>query len=216
MPMYWADYLADTRHLTTLEHGAYILLLATYWQRGEAIPDDNRFLARVTNLHHHRWGTVRKTLEGLFTVTNGVWVHKRVEEELLRSSARSQAGIRANSVRWQSGVQVTVTDTVVSKKEEREDTPSGNSAGKYAYENGIIKLKAADLERWRKSFPNINIEGAMENLVGWVTEEAGKGKNWFLALAGALGKRDQEAAERKIAAATPKPAVAGHGPWSNH
>ena len=32
MQFYVADYLADTTHLTAEEHGAYMLLLFSYWQ----------------------------------------------------------------------------------------------------------------------------------------------------------------------------------------
>ena len=46
---YPSDYLGDTMHLTTLEHGAYTLLLWHYWLSGP-LPDDDRVLARIAKV----------------------------------------------------------------------------------------------------------------------------------------------------------------------
>jgi uncharacterized protein YdaU (DUF1376 family) len=49
MPWYIADYLADTSHLTTQQHGAYLLLLAHQW-RTLAVPNDMRSLIQITKM----------------------------------------------------------------------------------------------------------------------------------------------------------------------
>jgi uncharacterized protein YdaU (DUF1376 family) len=50
MPWYVGDYLRDTAHLDTHEHGAYLLLLAHAWQHDGAIPLDHERLRKITKL----------------------------------------------------------------------------------------------------------------------------------------------------------------------
>lgn len=98
--MYWGDYLRDTAHLTAEEHGAYLLLIAAYWARGKPLPDDDAYLAQVTKLSKIKWKYRKQKISEFFFISDGVWRHDRVEKELVRSSARTAAGVRANSVRW--------------------------------------------------------------------------------------------------------------------
>ena len=89
MPLDWTIYLADTRHLTTLEHGAYLLLIAHYWQH-QGLPSDERVLARIAGLDAEQWAAARDTLHALFKLGN--WKHKRIEAELTESARLSNAG----------------------------------------------------------------------------------------------------------------------------
>jgi DNA modification methylase len=65
MPLYVADYLADTRRLSTLEHGAYMLLIMDYWRNGN-LPEDDVTLARIAGLNERDWLLIRGNIEKLF------------------------------------------------------------------------------------------------------------------------------------------------------
>lgn len=95
MQFYVADYLADTMHLSTLEHGAYLLLLMNYWQRGGALPDEDVKLARIARLGLKDWLKVRGEIAPLFSEQDGSWFHKRVEREL--DLARAHIQQRSNA-----------------------------------------------------------------------------------------------------------------------
>lgn len=87
MQLYVADYLADTPHLTTEEHGAYLLLLFSYWQTGKPLRVDR--LAHTSRLSNERWTIVERTLNEFFKEVDGVWIHIRVEKDLEKVAAKS-------------------------------------------------------------------------------------------------------------------------------
>lgn len=60
MPLYVGDYLGDTGHLTTTQHGAYLLLMMHYWRKGE-LPDDDRQLSKIAKLPLRTWCEYRAT-----------------------------------------------------------------------------------------------------------------------------------------------------------
>jgi uncharacterized protein YdaU (DUF1376 family) len=92
MPLYVGDYLGDTGHLTTAQHGAYLLLMMHYWRKGE-LPDDDRQLSKITKLPLRTWGEYRVVLQDFF---HSGWRHKRIDAELERmvrlSEKRAIAG----------------------------------------------------------------------------------------------------------------------------
>jgi len=78
MPMYWGDYLRDTRDLTTLQHGAYLLLIAHYWQHG-GLPTNEKQLAAIAGLSAYKWRAICEPIAAKFS--DG-WTHKRIDLEL--------------------------------------------------------------------------------------------------------------------------------------
>jgi len=95
MQFYIADYLADTTHLSTEEHGAYLLLLFNYWQAGKALPDNNERLARIVRLSNERWISVRDTLAEFFQVVDGEWRHSRIDDDLFSVSLKIEQTSKA-------------------------------------------------------------------------------------------------------------------------
>lgn len=82
MPLYIADYLADTGHLTAAEHGAYLLLIMHYWRMG-SLPTDEVRLARIARMNADEWAVAMPSIASFFT--DG-WKHGRIELELKKSA----------------------------------------------------------------------------------------------------------------------------------
>lgn len=104
MPLWIGAYLADTMHLTTLQHGAYFLLLIAYWREREPLADNDDELRSITKLERAEWKRNRAVLAKFFTVADGVWWHKRVEAEIAAADKRSKASTakaeKAAGARW--------------------------------------------------------------------------------------------------------------------
>lgn len=82
MPLYVADYLADTGHLSTRQHGAYLLLIMHYWRTGKALPTRVEHLFRICRLTNEEWSEDGEAVMEFFDLTDGGYVHGRVEKEL--------------------------------------------------------------------------------------------------------------------------------------
>ncbi len=96
-PFYPSDYLRDTMRLTTEQHGAYLLLLFSFWIDKGEMPDDDVQFAAITRLPLDYWkNSMRPVMERFFVISGGVWMHKRVKAERVKCDTirqvRSDAG----------------------------------------------------------------------------------------------------------------------------
>lgn len=99
MPFYPGDYLRDTRHLSTLQHGAYFLLILEYWIKG-GLPNDDNLLARIAGLAHRDWLKMRPIISKFFQQG---WIHQRIDVEIEKakdkSIKRAEAGKRGGDAK---------------------------------------------------------------------------------------------------------------------
>lgn len=102
---YPGDYLKETQHLTTEEHGAYLLLLIHYWCRQKPIPDDEKRLAAICRLSVERFREVRDVLGEFFELSNGEWRHLRFDRDIEKANENkekaSNKARHAATIRWE-------------------------------------------------------------------------------------------------------------------
>lgn len=96
MQLYVADYLADTLHLSTVEHGAYLLILMTMWRHDARLPNDMAKLARIARLSPAKFKPVWAEISRFFDV-DGDWItnsrlSKEHEKSRKKSEVRATAG----------------------------------------------------------------------------------------------------------------------------
>lgn len=170
MQFYVADYLADTTHLTAEEHGAYMLLLFSYWQTGKPLRIDR--LATVARIPNDRWSSVAETLSEFFHVTETHWVQFRVEADLeavnskvVTASNAGKASARARALKKQqelnersTGVDDQLqrnvnhidTDTDTDKKTKSSSPAADDLFPKFWKLYPNKKGKAAAEKAWKK------------------------------------------------------------------
>jgi uncharacterized protein YdaU (DUF1376 family) len=173
MPLFVGDYLADTPHLTTIEHGAYMLLLMSMWRSGGTLPSDDRLLARYAKLTSAQWARIKPTIISFFDDDGEVLSHGRMLREMARHtnavrrhSEKSSNGGKAKALKYNNAVGATGTPQACQPEPEPESgeeaiaSPPERAAARVAPLFEIEdaprvrrKPTEAEFDRWWAAYP---------------------------------------------------------------
>jgi uncharacterized protein YdaU (DUF1376 family) len=131
MPVFIGDYLADTMHLTTEQHGAYLLLLFHLWRRG-SLRDDDAVLAKISGLGETAWNLHRPALAEFFKIHDGLWQHGRVDKEKARVAATKKSMTKkaksAASSRWRKSDAPSIAQAMLGDADSESESESESEA----------------------------------------------------------------------------------------
>lgn len=243
--LYVADYLADTAHLTAAQHGAYLLLIFNYWQRGKPLNNSNERLANVARMSNDEWEQNKHAVAEFFDIQGDEWVHHRIEVDLAAISAKStkaQAAGRASAekrsnVRSTSAQQTlnhTDTDTDTDKDTEQERVPAAVPAAapappkkqaepKYTRKPPKTPMPAdfalSDaVKAWAATKGHQNLQEHFDSFVGKVRANGYCYVDWDQALQNAIRDDWAKLAQRQLpmsGAAGPPPRASRHSGFEN-
>ena len=214
---FWTDaYLADTTHLTTTEHGAYLLLLIAMWRtKAKRLPNNDKMLARFARLTPGQWARIKPTLMPFFIDHGDEISQARLTDEadaVRRHSVKQSDKAKA---RWlaqkDSSDAVAMPDGMPERcslplplpnQERKKEDTSADAAepvslnGRYRWQGAVIRLNERDFNRWEQSFKHLDLPADLASLDAWLESpecsDADR-KNWFFIVAGALKNRNATA-----------------------
>ena len=186
MPLYIADYLADTAHLNAAQSGAYLHLIMHYWQKG-GLPQDEDGLMRIARMTPQEWKRNRLVIEAFF---QPAWKHKRIDGELahmLDVSSKRRAAAEQRHSKSDANAEQLDTHSHSHSQERKQDSKN------YAFEAGVIRLNERDFSKWKAAFSYLDLSAELIGASKWAGEQA----DWFNAVSGLLAKRNREAKAAK-------------------
>jgi len=136
---YYKDFRQDpnTIRMTTLEIGAYWLLIVECWDRENRLPKDLESLADIARMPVEDFSAIwKRALERCFREKKTFYFHKRVGEEILKQKGwkkeKSEAGKIGAAKRWknkqlQNGSAIAVPSSAMADDSSSSSSSSSSS-----------------------------------------------------------------------------------------
>lgn len=129
--LYPGDYLRDTTHLSLAEHGAYLLLMITYYANEKPLPSDAKKLYRMVGaISRSERESVLLVADLYFPVSeNGMRINARAEREIDKAKVRI-SNSKKNGKLGGRPIKVTQWDTQQDAGGVPTDNPAETHSGK--------------------------------------------------------------------------------------
>jgi len=174
LPIYVGDYLADTMHLTTEQHGAYLLLIFAYWKNRGKIAESR--VQGIVRMDKDSWSINRGIVGELFDQKTypGFWYHKRIEKELQNATIRRQAaeirGKKGSDKRWGEKPKDSSTNSSTNSSSivEGIDGDSSSPSPSPSSLNKSIDKKAPVFEKLKEAmnkYPDLRYQHSIQEFV---------------------------------------------------
>jgi|GEM_PF-1985025 len=212
IPLFGDAYLADTRHLSLEEHGAYLQLLMIAWRTPNcALPNDDARIARMLGVTAKKWGKLKPIVMAFWTLTDNGWEQKRLSKERRFVAKKSEQNRESANARWNAksleNNDVDDADAMrtqcgndappPSPTEEEKKEVTAQGAAPLVFEGKVIKLNQRDFDQWQRAYPALDLMAVLQARDDWLVTEADDKlrKKWFIATSNHLANLQQRARE---------------------
>lgn len=181
LPFFTDAYLADTRHLTAAQHGAYLLLLMTAWRSTDCrLPDDDNFLARAAAMDIRTWRVNKAVVMAFWKKDEQQkWCQGRLEDERKNVEQMRSKNVAAGKVSALKRKER--HSTTVTTKPQQDSNPLNPSLNPSLKEDNLIPPKPPlpdwlPVAEWdgflemRRKIKKPPTERAQDLLIGKLTE----------------------------------------------
>lgn len=110
MPLYVAEHLAETAHLSPIEHHAYLLLVFNYWQRQQPLPPNEKKIRAICRLSEEEWDSARESLREFFSISDTGWNHPKIDSEIKKANEKLEKAIKAGKASAEARLNSRSTD----------------------------------------------------------------------------------------------------------
>lgn len=98
MPFFVGDYLRDTMHLSTEEHGAYLLLIMACWNSDGKVKNTDKHCSSIARVTLEQWASIKDAILPFFLEKDGFLIHDKVSrikaEASQKYEKRKEAGAK--------------------------------------------------------------------------------------------------------------------------
>ncbi len=176
MPLYVADYLADTTHLSTEAHGAYLLLLMVLWKSGGELPNDDKILARIVRCTPAKWERLKGEVLEFFQIVENKIFHNRITQEIQKAknltevrSTVGKQGVEAKRLKSQEPPQAIASDLLKQTGQQTPSKPLPSHISHLTKENSTTILPVSTTVA---ELSLVDLEKVLRKAAGWEREPA--------------------------------------------